>query len=504
MSTVVRTREAARAGGLRALPVAARERPRATFAAICALAAAVFLVDLGRSSFFIDEIFSFNASASGFSDIAREVRSAEVAPPAYYYLLHAWIVLTGADTETMLRLPSALAGVAFVGAVAWLGTIIGGRRAGVIAGVLAALSPLTLQYAQEVRSYIFAMLAVALALAAAVRLSQEPERRRWLVLGMASSAAALALNYTSGFVTFPLALWLLFQTNVTLPRRLAFAAATGLPILVFLPLILDQMGAGHHAGTDAYARITGLGLVRLLGTPFDGRPREDVSASLEIGLVVIIDALALLAFADPLRRLPARWLVVFGAVIPVAFVIAYSAFVHPAAISRYTAVAAPLMLVAVGLAVAHSGRVLAFLLGGAALLASVLGLVVSKSAVGQWPDSRGALQAAGDRWRSGDGLIHLEYLGFTNALDYYTDRLLPSSSQGRIFAATSLPAALRTSEVQRMVRERKRLWLVSEPPLGMPDVERRLQAVGYRVKDERSYEGQIDVGLVLAQPRSPG
>ena len=56
MSTVVRTREAARAGGLRALPVAARERPRATFAAICALAAAVFLVDLGRSSFFIDEI----------------------------------------------------------------------------------------------------------------------------------------------------------------------------------------------------------------------------------------------------------------------------------------------------------------------------------------------------------------------------------------------------------------------------------------------------------------
>ena len=39
----------------------ARKRPRAAFAAVLALAALVFLAGIGRSSLFIDEVFSWNA-----------------------------------------------------------------------------------------------------------------------------------------------------------------------------------------------------------------------------------------------------------------------------------------------------------------------------------------------------------------------------------------------------------------------------------------------------------
>jgi 4-amino-4-deoxy-L-arabinose transferase-like glycosyltransferase len=500
VSTVADT---ARLAGVRRIRARTAALPRPTlplFAGIVALAALLFLVDLGRSSFFIDEMFSYNVSSHSLSDVADGVQYGEVTPPLYYYLLYGWIRLTGADSEAMLRLPSALAGIAFVAAVAWVGTVVGGRRAGFVAGLLAALSPLTLQYAQEVRSYIFAMLFVALAVGAAIRLSQSPRSLRWLAAAMLASALALACNYTAGFVTFPLALWLLFQRDVPRPRRLAFAAATALPILVFAPLLLDQMGAGHHSGTDEYARITSLGLVRLVGTPFDGRAQIGVSAGIEIGLIAVVDAVALLALSDRLRHIRGRWALVGGAVIPVLFVILYSAVVHPSALTRYTAVAAPLMLVALGIAITHLDRLVATGLAAAALVACTVGLVASKLPTGQFPDSRQALTVAGQHWRTGDAMLQLNYLGFAESLDYYIDRLVPPSSRGSVFAYDSLTTAFTRPDVQKAVRQRRRLWLITAPPLWMDSAKAQLAGAGYKIRSQRTFTGQVDTQVVLAVP----
>lgn len=478
-----------------------REPPLLLFAGVMALAAALFLVDLGRSSFFIDEIFSYNVSSHSLADVRDGVLYGEVTPPLYYYLLYGWIRLFGAHSEAVLRLPSALAGIAFVGATAWAGTVLGGRRAGLVAGLLAALSPLTLQYAQEVRSYIFAMLAVALAVGCAVKVAQRPRTTRWLVAAMASSALALAFNYAAGFATFPLALWMLLQRQVPLPRRLAFVAATGLPILVFAPLLMDQMGAGHHAGTDAYARITSLGLVRLVGTPFDGRSQVGVTAGIELGMVAVVDAVALLALSDRLRHVRGRWALVLGSVTPVAFVIAYSALVHASALTRYTVAAAPMMLVAVGIAITHTDRLIATLLAATALLASVVGLVASKLPTGQFPDSRSALTVAGEQWHDGDALVQLNYLGFAQSLDYYIQRLLPASSRRRVFAYDSLETALVMRPVQKAIEQRRRLWLVTAPALSLPQARAELDGVGYKLRLQRTYAGQVDAQVALAVPR---
>ena len=500
MSTVADAPRLAPVSAIRTRRALLREPPLALFGGIVALAAVLFLVDLGRSSFFIDEIFSYNVSAHSLADVHDGVLFGEVTPPLYYYLLYGWIRIAGAHSEAVLRLPSAFAGIAFVAATAWAGTVIGGRRAGLVAGVLAALSPLTLQYAQEVRSYIFAMLAVALAVGSAVRLAQRPSSVRWLVAAMAASALALAFNYTAGFVTFPLALWLLLQRQVALPRRLAVAAATVLPILVFAPLLMDQMAAGHHSGTDAYARITSLGLVRLVGTPFDGRSQVGVTAGLEIGLFAVVDAVALLALSERLRFVRGRWALVMGSALPVAFVILYSAFVHPSALTRYTAAAAPVMLVALGVVITHTDRLVATLLAAAALFGCCVGLVASKLPTGQFPDSRQALTVAGRHWQDGDALIQLNYLGFAQSLDYYIQRLLPASSRGSVFAYDSLTTALVMPPVQKAVHARRRLWLVTAPALSLPEARAELDGVGYRLRSVHTYSGQVDAQVALAVP----
>ncbi len=200
MSTAVTdTRIARSSDRILGLPEKARQRPHVALAAVLALAAVVYFVGLSRSSLFMDEVFTWNASRHDLARVFDEVGGAEVTPPLYYLLLHLWLGLTGGHSELILRLPSALCGVGLVAAVHWLGTVVADRRVGLTAALLTALSPLVLQYAQEARAYAPLMLAATVAVAAGVTLAREPQRRRWLVLTMttASAGGAPALHGSS-------------------------------------------------------------------------------------------------------------------------------------------------------------------------------------------------------------------------------------------------------------------------------------------------------------------
>ncbi len=464
MSTAVTdTRVGRSSDRLLALPAQARARPWAPYVAVVALGALIILTGLGRSSFFIDEIFSWNASNQGLAGIADAVQQEEVTPPLYYLILHGWIVLTGAESELMLRLPSAFAGIGLVAAVAWLGTVVGGRRAGIVAGLLTALSPLALQYAQEVRAYAFVMLAVTVAAAATVKLAEEPERRRWLVTSVVATATAVLLHYTAVLVLFPLSLWLLRERQVPIRSRLALGAAMALPFLALVPLLLIQLGAGHHnAQANAYARITPLGLLRLFATPFDGRALQGMSISYELGLLALVDTVALLAFADRFRGLRTRWLLVGACVLPLVAILFVSAFLQPLAVTRYTAVAAPFMLVVISVVVLRIPRALGVGLLALALLAGAFGIGAAQTPAGQWPDVRSAMADIADRWRPGDVVVGLENLAYNDAMTFY-DREMPERSPASLgfFSAYD---AFRSGDVRRALAAGDRVWVVSSPP----------------------------------------
>jgi 4-amino-4-deoxy-L-arabinose transferase-like glycosyltransferase len=467
MSAVVpETRVARSTDRIFALPEHARQRPRAALAIVLGLAAVVYLAGLGRSSLFIDEVFSWNASRHGLSGVGEAVRGAEVTPPLYYVLLHFWLALTGASGEAALRLPSALAGIGFVGAVCWFGTVVDNRRTGLTAAALAAISPLALQYAQEVRAYIFVMLAVTIAAAAVVKLAQEPERRRWLAIAIVAGAVSVFLHYTAALVLGPLAVWLLYQRAVPVRVRLAVVAAFALPLLALAPLLATQLGEGHHnTGVDAYARITSTGLLRLVATPFDGRAIDGMMITYQLGFLALVDAVALLAMADRFRHDRARWLLVGACALPVVAIIGVSATINPFAITRYTAVATPFMLVTIAVVAWRVPRTLGIGLLVVSVVASVIGIVAAQTPNGQWPDLRTALHDTAQRAERGDVIVGLNNVQFAGSNDYYgkreeiTVRGFPSTAQ-----------ALAAPVVRRALRRDKHVFLVSWPPVPASDL----------------------------------
>src|SRR5882672_3067397 len=78
---------------------------------------------------------------------------------SYAVLTHFWIRL--GDSEFWLRLPAAIFGIATVPILFKIGEKLGGWRAGIACGLLAATSPFSIYHSQEIRFYSLFILASA-------------------------------------------------------------------------------------------------------------------------------------------------------------------------------------------------------------------------------------------------------------------------------------------------------------------------------------------------------
>lgn len=464
-----------------------------------AIAAAAFGLQLSRSSLFIDEVYSWQASRGGLGDMVDALKYSEVTPPLYYVILHGWIALTG-DGETAMRIPSVLAGVGLVAATYWLGNLVADRRAALIAGCLTALSPLMLLYSQQARAYIFVMLAVTLAVAAALQGSRDRSSPMLVLAGVAAALAVL-LHYTAVLVLGPLAVWLWLQPGVTRTARIAFGAAIALPLLALVPLLLEQMGQGHHDQTGSYASLTTLNALRITGTPFDGRAGDTLMAGRELGAVVVVQVLALLAFGERFRAVRERWLIIMCSVVPLSAVLLLSFAVQPMALTRYTAVAAPFLLVGMGAVIARAHRALGAVLLAGALAASGIGLVAAQRQGGQFPNTRLAVGTVADNWRAGDMFVSVGLLGFDGALSYYGEKALPPGAR-EVPAFGSLAAATDAPLVFDAATDGRRIWFLSDPVIGSQELRITLDRLGYRPTVVREFPGSGTIQLVRAERTS--
>jgi len=466
--------------------------------AVLAGASALFALNLGHSSLFIDEVYSWRASRGSLGDLTDAVRFSEVTPPLYYLILHAWMQVCGGDSEALLRIPSVVAGVALVGALHWLGCLVAGRVAGLIAASLGALSPIVLLYSQQVRAYVWVMLALTIAVAAVIQATRG-RSGRWLALGALAAGCAVLLHYTSIFVLAPLALWVWCRPDLGVRQRVAFVAGVALALLAVAPLALLQLSEGHQDSTASYASLTMFNALRIAGTPFDGRATDGLILWRELGAVVVIDALALLAFAERFRGLTARWLIVTCGVLPLGIVCFVSAVVQPIALTRYSAVAAPFILVAIGVVAAHAHRALRTALLVGALAASVAALVASARDHGQNPDTRAAVSTIASGWREGDVVSGIGLLGFDGALSYYADKLLAPGARDLAEFGT-LDAAIDAPRVFDAATSGKRLWFIADPPMGPAQLRETLGRLDYRATLTRVFDGNAPVQLVRAEP----
>ena len=253
---------------------------------VLVLAAALRLSLLGSKSLWFDETFSVEFSQQTPERLWQSNASRpETHPPLYYHGLHHWMDWFG-DSETSVRMPSALVSLLNVALIYVLGRRLFSHRVGLLAAALLALSPLNLWYAQEARMYLFM---TAIMLLAAILLTWDSW---WAIPPLtATFAIGLYMDYTMLPIWALLsALWLVswWQQGRPWQRLLIWFSASLIAWLFFLPWlakfykVLEKFSTVH-----IFVRLN-----ETLGLPFL-TPGQYLLVML-LGLVILIPLLALL------------------------------------------------------------------------------------------------------------------------------------------------------------------------------------------------------------------
>lgn len=223
--------------------------------AIVGLAALVRLPTLGQQSFWLDEAATLNVLHHSFGSVFSAIVDHESTPPLYYLLAWVWSHALG-YSEVAVRLLPALFGIATVAVVRSAAARVAGTRAGVIAGVLAAVNPLLVWYSQEARAYSLLALFGALSFHFAIRAvdGSADDRRelwRWGIV----AALALCTHYFAVLFVAPEAAWLLWRRGARARLPIAAVIACGLALA---PLALAQRKTGRTdwiSGSPLHTRL---------------------------------------------------------------------------------------------------------------------------------------------------------------------------------------------------------------------------------------------------------
>jgi hypothetical protein len=173
------------------------------------------------------------------------------------HLLHTLLVrlstALGGNGPVALRMPAFIAGVALVPATAWLGRLLGGRLAGVLAAILVACWSILIEYSVNARGYSMVCLAAVLLAAIGVKLLSDPSRTRlwtwWAITAALGIFTVPVMLYAVALVTLAMAgQAAVFERRKLRPLlgrlSLALVGAGFLSVLLYIPTVLTSGPAG--------------------------------------------------------------------------------------------------------------------------------------------------------------------------------------------------------------------------------------------------------------------
>ncbi|MDB5562254.1 MAG: hypothetical protein JWN11_1672 [Hyphomicrobiales bacterium] len=392
---------------------------------IVCLAAALRFLTLGHASIWLDEAVSWQQSNSTLRQLISST-AADNYPPLHNLALWVTIKLFG-DSEFALRLPSAVAGVLTCAAVYWVGAMLGGRKAGLLAAVVLALSGFHIFYSQDARQYAFLGLFATLFAGTSIRFLEEPTRR-W---GLMSVLAGTALVYSHYYgvlgwlsIGFGSGLAVLFSP---LRRQIWKWALVQLAIgVLFSPWLLIFLRRARHVAAAGFwaPRPTFQTLSDDLSRITAGQTR----------IMIIGIALALVMLGLWNKK---AWVLWTWAVLPIAMGVLVSIVVQPVFIARYGMVSLPAMVIALSVgfaAIAWQRKIFAVV--AIALIASSL-LTISHW-YGAREDWRGiAARLQQDMHGNDCLLVAMNY--YATPLNYY--QRVPPNCFSALYRPTDLQLA---------------------------------------------------------------
>jgi mannosyltransferase len=163
--------------------------------------------------------------------------SVDLNPPLFFVL--AWATERLGDPPQLIRLVSLLAGTAAIPLTYLLGLWTVGRRAGLVAAALMALSPFLIFYTTEARAYGLVLLLVVLSTLALLQ-ALHTRRFVWWAAYAACSCALIYAHYPPVFLLLAQFAWA-FWTRPEARRALVAAnLAAAIAYLPWLPTVLDN------------------------------------------------------------------------------------------------------------------------------------------------------------------------------------------------------------------------------------------------------------------------
>jgi mannosyltransferase len=326
--------------------------PRWAPVTVGAIAAGVSLIGATVPSVWYDEAATVTAATRGWDGLWAMVADVDAVHAAYYLLMHGLFELVG-YSPLALRLPSALAVGATAALLVLLGDRIGGRRLGLLAGLVFAVLPRTLWMGAEGRSYAVAALLVT-ASTLVLLIARESPRRRWWIGYAGLAALSMVVFVYSALVLLAHAVAVLAgprdPAGKASRRRFAIVASGALLAVAPLALVIVQ-----QRGQVAWLpRIDGDTVQAVLVQQWFGGDRFSwPSGPIDAIAASAGWALLLVGLVDLLRRRGgAGPLVLALVVLPTAVLLAATALVLPLYSPRYLTMSLPFVALAVAAGVA--------------------------------------------------------------------------------------------------------------------------------------------------------
>jgi hypothetical protein len=438
------------------------------------LAALIRFAHLAEKSIWSDEAFSIFVAKLPWADFWHVVTTNEPNMSFYYLLLRFWVRF--GDHASYVRLFSALAGVASVPVIFWIGREVSSRRAGIFASLLLSVNVFHIRYSQEARSYGLVVFLVALSFLSFFRCLLEDNRYHfWSACYVLSSAVALYTHFFAALALLAQGVTLAFlprprQIVIRQVQYLSVTAVLGTPLLWFVLFKnhekLDWMGpASAKDWYHFFLYLTGSGL--------------------QFGIAVVSFGVALTVWVARCRK--QQWTVQtwsFGVLLLWLFLPVCATFLFslwkPVFLPRFLILCLPaaLLLVACGI-VEISHPWIRYALVTLLLLSSVAPIRSYYSEPGQ-QDWRGVVGYVAQNARAGDiAVLSNEYC--ERPLRYHIDH----SGQIPGFPTISSTGLEGTPLPRRALNRAGNIWVIrctaaAETPPAIP---------GYAVEEIRQFQG---------------
>jgi len=417
-------------------------------------------------SFWRDEAATIAALKRPLGDLIKMLGNVDAVHGAYYLMMWPVEHVLGSGA-LVLRLPSAVAvaiGAAFVAA---LGRRLISPWAGVAAGLIYAVLPVTSRYGQEARSYAMVMTVAAISSYLLVRmLAAEPERqRRWLA-GYGASIAVLGILNIFGLLLVPahavtMAMYCRRGLREQAPRRLAIGWLTAVVagLVVASPLlVLGFLQRGQIAWLGVNTSSSGVRTLFSLSGSY-----------LVTTSVLIVIAVALILSTEMSReKRRAEWpwrlaqLSLPWLILPPLLLLAAST-VQPVYTSRYILLCIPALALIGGAAIASYGKIVGTIALGIILIAGVPTQLGQHGEAGHFDDIRAIDRLIAARAQPGDVVLYTNpnAESFSAAYSFGLGKLRNIAlKQGPIPSGTLAGTDVSVAALKSRLKHVNRVWVV--------------------------------------------